>query len=193
MSIFSSNRERRLWLSTLVVVGAVYATLGLPSTLLVKFFKPDVFGAAFFVAFLLIWVAILTQGLKVRPGGLEIGLALGVAAAYLMVFARLGGAERSHMFEYCVIGAFIYEALTERASQGRRVFLPPLLAFVVTSLVGVIDEYIQVFLPNRVFDPDDIIVNTVSAFLAVSGMAVLGWARRWTRKIRRDRRASRDS
>ena len=176
--LFASARERRLWLWTLAVVGAIYATLGLPSTLVSKLFEQALFGDTFFIAFLLIGVAILTQGLKVRPGGLEIGVALGVAAVYLMVFARMGIPERSHLFEYGVVAVFIYEALTERASQGRRVPRPALLAVAATALVGVLDEFIQMFLPSRVFDPIDMSFNVLAGLIAVLASVVLAWARR---------------
>ena len=55
--------------------------------------------------------------------------------------------------EYGVVAVFVYEALTERASRGRRVPVPALLAALATSLLGVLDECIQAFLPSRVLDP----------------------------------------
>ena len=97
-------------------------------------------------------------------------------------------AERSHLLEYSVVALFIYEALTERASQGRRVPVPALLAILATSLVGVLDECIQAFLPSRVFDPLDMLQNAVAAVVAVTGCAALRWARRLTlRQFRRHR------
>ena len=142
-SLFSSERERRLWFWTLAVVAAIYSTLGLAATLEGKL-PHGLFAQTFFIGFLMIGAAILTQGLRARPGGTEIGVALGVAAAYLMTFARLGGAERSHLFEYGVLALFVHEALAERAIQGRRVSVPALLAIVVSTLIGVLDESIQV-------------------------------------------------
>ena len=38
---------------------------------------------------LLVGAAIVTLALKTRPGSAEIGVALGVAAAYVMLFARI--------------------------------------------------------------------------------------------------------
>jgi hypothetical protein len=76
---------------------------------------------------LLVLATVVTQGLKTRPGGAEISVALGVAAAYLLVFVRMAiPTERSHLVEYGVVALFIYEALLERASQGRRVPVPAL-------------------------------------------------------------------
>ena len=76
------------------------------------------------------------------------------------------------------MAVFIYEALTERASQGRRVPIPALFAIGATSLVGVIDEFIQLFLPSRHFDWNDILFNFLASLMAVVAMVVLGWGRR---------------
>ena len=183
--VFSSDRERRLWTWVLVVMVGIYSTLGLASTLVGKLVEENLFTGAFILAFFLIGVAILTQGLKVRPGGIEIGVALGIAAVYLMVFARLGIPERSHLFEYGVVAVFIHEALTERASQGRHVPVPALLAILATSLLGTLDECIQAILPSRVFDWVDILFNILAAVMATAANVVLGWARRLASKFRR--------
>ena len=178
MPLFSSDRERRLWAWTLAVVVAIYSTLGLATTLVEVLRNRGLFDLTFLVGFLLIGAAILTQGLKARPRGAEIGVALGVAAVYLMVFARMGIPERSHLFEYGVVAVFIYEALTERASQGRRVPVPALLAILATSLVGALDECTQAILPNRVFEWVDIGFNVLAGVMAVAASVALGWARR---------------
>lgn len=182
MSIFSSDRERRLWWWTLAVVAAIYATLGLASVLAGVLYNQALSAVAFLGCMFLIAATILTQGLKVRPGGREIGVFLGIVAVYFFLFFRMAIPERSHLMEYSVVAVFIYEALTERAQQGRRVPVPALLAILATSLLGALDEAIQVFLPNRVFDPEDIVFNVLAAVLAVISMAVLRWARQWRSK-----------
>ncbi len=136
------------------------------------------FDGTFILAFFLIWVAIVTHGLRVRPGGIEIAVAIGVAAVYLMVIARLGIPERSHLFEYGVVAILIYESLTERASRGRRVPAPALLAIVATSSIGAVDECIQAIMPSRVFAWLDMLFNVIAAVMAVVASAALSWARR---------------
>ena len=184
MALFSSDRERRLWLWTLAVVAAIYSTLGLARTLAGALREHGPLDAsfdlvAFVLSMLLVGATIVTQGLKKRPGGAEIAVALGVAAAYLMVFLRMVSLEeRTHLIEYGVVGVFIYAALAERASQGRRVPLPPLLAVLATAALGSLDEGIQAFLPSRVFDPQDILFNLLAGTMAVGGSVALAWARR---------------
>ena len=165
-------------------MAAIYATLGLASILTGVLYHQGASAVAFLGSMLLIGVTILTQGLKVRPGGHEIGIALGVAVVYFFMFFRMAIPERSHLIEYSVVAVFIYEALTERVRQGRRVPVPALLAILATSLVGALDEGIQVFLPSRVFDPVDILFNVLAAVMAVIAMAALGWARRRGREAR---------
>ncbi|MDH3599268.1 MAG: VanZ family protein, partial [Candidatus Tectomicrobia bacterium] len=149
MLLFSSDRERRLWTWTLAVVVAIYSTLSLARTLAGALRDSGLLEASFVLGLLLVGATIVTQGLKTRPGGSEIGVALGVAATYLMVFVRMAiPEERTHLIEYGVVAIFIHEALTERASQGRRVPVPALLAVLATALVGVLDECIQAFLPS---------------------------------------------
>ena len=185
MTLFSSHRERRLWLWVLSVMVAIYATLGLAQTLAETLRERgllDISIGLFLLSMFLVGATILTQGLKVRPGGAEVAVAIGVATAYLLVLTRMTvPTERSHLIEYGIVGVLIYEALTERKRQGRRVPLPPLLAVLATSVLGVLDECIQAILPNRVFDPVDILFNLLAGTMAVGASVALAWARRWTR------------
>jgi len=177
-TLFASAREKRLWIWALTIVVGIYATLGLASTLVEVLRNRGVFDVVFICAFLLVGVTILTQGLRVRPGGLEVGIGIGVAAVYLMVFARVGIPERSHLFEYGVLAAFVFEALSERA-QHRKVPAPAVLACLLTSILGTLDECIQGVLPNRHFAWEDLLFNTLASVMSVVGLVVLGFGRRW--------------
>lgn len=181
---FSSDREWRLWTWTLAIVVAIYSTLGLAATLAGTLRDRGLIDTFFALGMLLVGVTIVTQGLKTRPGVAKIGVALGIVATSFMVFARMGipAAERTHLIEYGVVAVFIYEALTERVSQGRRVPVPALFAVLATSLVGVLDECIQAFIPSRVFDPRDILFNVLAGTMAVAASVALGWARQLTVK-----------
>ena len=180
-SFFSSRRERRLWAWTLAVVVAIYSTLGLARTLAGELRDRGLISDLTWLGLFLIAAAVAILGLKKRPGIAEIGVAVGVAGAYLIAFLRIAmPEERSHLIEYTVVAILIHEALLERASQGRRVFAPAFFAILATANVGVFDECIQAFLPNRVFDPVDIGFNLLAAVMAVSASVSLRWARRRT-------------
>ena len=174
MSFFTSERERCLWIWALVVLAAIYATLGLAQTLAGLLRDEGLISDAFWVGLLLLAAAVVVQGLKRRPGGLEIGVALGVAGAYLIAFLRLTiPEERSHLIEYSVVALLIYEALSERKRQGRRVPMPAVLAVAATALLGWLDEAIQLFLPDRVYDLRDVGFNALAGVMAVVGSAAL--------------------
>ena len=84
-------------------------------------------------------------------------------------------AERTHLVEYGVVAILAYEALSERANNGRRVFAPHLLAIGISSLIGFTDEMIQSTIPNRVYDPRDILFNVLASVMAVSSSVALSW------------------
>ena len=185
-SRFTSDREQRLWVWALAVVVAIYSTLGLARTLAGILREEGLLVAAFGLGLLLVGGTVLVIGLRRRPGGLEIGVALGVATAYYMVLVRMAlPEERTHLIEYGVVAVLIHEALKERASGGRHVPGPALLAVLAAAAVGAIDEGIQRFLPTRVFDLEDILFNVLAAVMAVASSVALSWARRWALGRRR--------
>lgn len=186
-SRFASDRERRLWAWTLAVVVAIYSTLGLARTLAGVLRDEGILVASFAFGMVLVGATVLVVALRRRPGAAEIGVALGIAAAYYMVMVRMAlPEERTHLIEYGVVAVFIHEALKERTTHGRHVPVPALLAIGAASVVGVIDECIQWFLPNRVFDPEDILFNFLAAAMAVVSSVALSWARRRRDKAGRE-------
>lgn len=163
---------------TTAVVAAIYATLGLAGRLASILREAGLLSASFALGMVLIGVAIVVQGLRSRPGSAEIAVALGVATVYLMVFVRMGIAEeRTHLIEYGIVALLIHAALTERAMHNPHVPAPAVLAVAIAGSVGVLDELIQALLPNRVFDPRDILFNVLAAVLALGAIKTLRWAR----------------
>ena len=60
--------------------------------------------------------------------------------------------------------------------------VPALLAVLAASLVGVLDENIQAFLPNRAYDIRDVQFNVLASVMAVAASMALSFARRWRSK-----------
>ena len=81
----------------------------------------------------------------------------------------------------------IYQALTERRRNRRRVPVPAVRAVVATALLGWLDEVIQWLLPNRVYDLPDVGFDDLAGLAAVSAILFMEWARRWDllKRIRR--------
>ena len=178
MPPFTSTRERRLWLSTVAVVAAIYATLGLAGRLASTLQEAGLMSAFFALGMVLIGVALVVQGLQSRPGSAEIAVALGIATVYFMVFVRMGSPEeRTHLIEYGIVALLIHAALNERAIRGPHLPTPAALAVTIASFLGVLDELIQALLPTRVFDPRDILFNTLAVILAVGAIKALRGAR----------------
>ena len=179
MPIYSSGREKKLWIWTLVVVLAIYASLALELSFANILIERGLVTPFYIAGMLMIVATAVSQGFGVRPRGTEVAVALGIAAAYLLLFTRLSiPEERTHLIEYGIVGAFIYEALLERSNQGRRVIVPAVLAILLASILGTVDEFIQYFLPNRTFDPRDIFFNVLAATMAVSACKVMASIRR---------------
>ncbi|MDE2752303.1 MAG: VanZ family protein [Gemmatimonadota bacterium] len=174
---FTSRRERRLWLCAVAVVVAIYSTLGLAGSLAETLREHNLLPAAVLVLMLATVAAIVGSGLKRRPGRREIWVALGVTAVYSMAVVRMGGTmeERTHLFEYGIVAVLIYQALSERAQNGRRVPAPAVLALVAAALLGWLDEGIQALIPNRVYDNFDVVRNSVAAAIGIAGSVVVGW------------------
>jgi hypothetical protein len=175
MSLFTSDRERRLWLWTLAVMVAIYSTLGPAPGLANALRERNLLAVSFTLVLLLVVLVIITLWVKKRPGWSEIGVALGVAFAYLMVGIRIDSwEERTHLIEYGIVAALIHQALLERVRNGRRVPAPAALAVAVTALFGLLDEGIQLLLPNRVFDVRDVFFNALAGFMVIAARLAIG-------------------
>ncbi len=179
MALFTSSRERRLWLWTGAAVATIYLSLGLTRDLSDVLRAHGLLEISFATGMILIAGAIAAHGLRLRPGGAEIAVALGIAAAYLLVLVRIEAPEeRTHLIEYSVVAILLLEALNERTSNGGAVPLPPLTALLATAFVGTLDEIIQALIPTRIFDPIDILFNLLAGTMAVAGSTLLSWVRR---------------
>lgn len=179
MSIFTSSREKRLWLCVLLVIIAIYSTLFLGQPLAELFESQDFRAAIFLLVMLLIGTTILIHAIKTKPSKTEITFILGIIAVYIMFTLRLGMPERSHLMEYSVLAIFVHQAINERLRNGKQIPVPALISFILTFLIGVIDECIQLFLPNRVFDTQDIVFNGMAAVAALGTYTVILWIRKF--------------
>lgn len=177
-SLFTSDRERRLWFWALAVVVAIYSTLGLAGSLAEVLRARDLLPAAVLALMVLTVAAIVASGLKRRPGRREFWVVLGVVAVYAMAVLRMGGSpeERTHLFEYGIVAVLIYRALCERADNGRRVGVPALVALALAVVLGWLDEGIQALLPNRDYDVEDAVTNAVAAVIGIAGSALVARA-----------------
>ena len=180
MPLFSPNRERNFWVLAFFVQGAIYLTLGLANRLASLLREYGLATPSFIITLLLVGVAIVLISFGGKVNRTRIGMAVGVTAVYWMASIRiLALEERTHLFEYSLVAALIYQALLERKKNGRKVPVPAVVAVVVTSLLGLIDEGIQFFLPDRFYDIQDVGFNALAALMAVGLSAGMSRLERW--------------
>ena len=181
MSVFSSHRERNLWAALVIVLVAIYATLGQAPAIAAGLRERGSLTATLVLVFLLSLVVISVAFIRRRPGRAELAVGLGILIVYLMAWIRIGAGtleERTHLFEYSLVAALVHEALLERRRNGQRVPAPAVLALIVSVLLGWLDEGIQALLPNRVYDITDVAFNALAATLIIGARWLLAFVRR---------------
>ena len=173
--VFTSRRERALWLAVVTVVVAIWASLGFAGSLARRLGPTGWLAPAFGLCFLLVIAVIAGHALATRPPVRQLWATVGIVAAYAMVLVRLGVVERTHLFEYGLVAVLVHAALLERGPD-RGVRWPGLTAVVVAAALGWVDEGIQGLLPNRVYDLRDVGFNALAAAMAVGATVLLRWA-----------------
>ena len=187
MPIFSSKRERRLWLALLIVLAAIYATLGRAPAIVAALGESILnnVGANLVFAIIVILVVVPVFLIDKRFGRAEAAVGFGILTVYLLAWLRLGSwEERTHLFEYALVAALVHEALLERRDNGRRVPAPALLALVISLALGWLDEGIQSLLPNRVFELIDVAFNSIAATMIIGMRWLVARARTWADRRR---------
>ena len=79
------------------------------------------------------------------------------------------GEEKIHFIEYGVLGLLVYRALLPNI-KGYMVYIAGLI---IVLLIGWGDEIIQYFLPNRVYDIRDVVMNFSGGLIAFVIMFVI--------------------
>lgn len=178
------TREVRLWVALGLVQFTIWSTLG-PAQILASALRDRGILVAASGAVSLI-AAVIAVGLwrRRRRGVLESVAAIGIASAYVMVLVRSGLSpeDRTHLFEYGIVAILAFEALSERRRTRQATLRPWPIALILAISLGIIDEVVQRFVPNRVFDPRDIVFNSIAVTMALTSVAVMGAVRRFARE-----------
>lgn len=190
MPIFSSKRERRLWLALLIVLGAIYATLGQAPAVVAAMGGQILnnVGTNLVFAIIVILVVVPVFFIDKRLSRAETAVGFGILSVYLLAWLRLGSwEERTHLFEYALVAALVHEALLERRDNGRPAPAPALLALIISLSLGWLDEGIQSLLPNRVFDLIDVAFNSIAASMIIGMRSVVRWVQKWVQARQRSK------
>ena len=178
MNLFVSKRERRLWYWTIAATLAIFSGIWLSGSLAEFLRDRGWLTNAFWIAIILVMLSVLIYGIKTKPSGMEVVIWVGLAAIYLLVALRIyAPEERSHLIEYSVLALFVLETLRERR---KHIGIPKYAAWTalgLTAAIGILDEVVQFFVPDRVFDLIDIAFDFLAASLAIGGSVILEWLR----------------
>ncbi len=125
-SLFTSARERRLWLWTMAVQLAIYSTLGPAAGLVTALRAHNLLRVSMAALVFVVGGVVVVRWARTQPGRCEKAVALGVAAVYVTALIKMPAPEeRTHLFEYGLVALLIEQAFTERRRNGRGV--PPRL------------------------------------------------------------------
>ena len=178
MNLFTPSRENRYWFFALLVVMAILSSLFFGPSLQEALFAQETQAILFLSGLILCTLGVVFYGFYTRIGRFELFVWLGLAAVYVMLIFRLGAPERSHLIEYSILAVFFHRALLERMKFNKKKWPAAIWAFAGTFGIGILDESLQLFLPERVFDPEDIVFNGLAAFMALGVSLTLHWTRR---------------
>lgn len=183
MSLYTTQRERKLWMWSALVLAAVYCSAILGGTLSARMEKSMFLAPAFGTGFVLVLVAIVGNAISSGESRRALWIGLGVAAVLGMILVRLGigASARTHLFEYGLVAVLLFEAGRERVRGGGAFPAPGVTAVAATAALGWIDEGIQSVVPGRVYDLRDVGINALAGVLAVTGTSLTARVRLWAR------------
>lgn len=180
MSLFTSSREKWLWVKATVVVVIIYSTLGLMRWVVLLLRQHNLLRVTVGVTMVALAALIAWRLVRRGAGWRELVVAGWAGLVYYAVLRSIHHPEeRTHLIEYGVVAAFIYWALVERRDNGRPLVLPPaVLAIVLTAGLGWIDEGIQYLLESRHYDLRDVGFNALAGLMAVGSILLIERVRR---------------
>lgn len=125
-------------------------------------------GYATLIAALLCVVAYIAYSRR-RLGAIDVCLLLLFAFIYFYAMTNLNRfpAERLHFLEYGFLAFLFYRAFRHDFSEASSFAL----GFLCASVFGLVDETVQHFLPNRVFEIRDVATNILASAL---GLFIVG-------------------
>ena len=169
MSLLNNTSEGFYWKLVMTTVALILLPLIIPIPWS-GLFNDDQMAFLFLLGMLLVGLAVIFHLRKSGRSFFTKVAVLGLMAVLYMFLLRLTMAERSHLIEYSVLTLFIYRALTER-KKSRPVPQIYLQSFWLSFGISLVDEGMQLFIPHRVFNTDDILFNA----MAVAGCLFFIW------------------
>jgi VanZ family protein len=79
--------------------------------------------------------------------------------------------EKIHLIEYVLLSYFIAKAFCLGDKRNQDIYY--FHAFLLITFIGFLDEGIQYYLPNRVFDMKDVFINSLAGFLGLAYLRLI--------------------
>ncbi len=115
-----------------------------------------------------VWLVFLRKERKLRRYFLFVLLVLAFAAMFLSLRYP---EERIHLFEFGGLAVMFYYAFKEDMDlRGAKLYV---YAFLACAVIGILDEVVQYFVPGRVCDVKDMVLNAASGLLALQAVRFL--------------------
>lgn len=172
--MFRNVSERRLWITAAVLQAAILVSLSLGDNV-VRFLRGNnllrlTVGLA--LAASVITLGVLLKRAAVPPRTILIGA--GLVVFYGLALVRIERPEEKlHLVEYGAVTALVFAAVRTRYLPARRLGLALLVAFLIGSALGWLDEGVQYLLPDRVYEIRDVLLNVQAAGMAAASCWLL--------------------
>ena len=160
------NQRKRYWFYAWAWVLSIYSTLYFVRPVCEFLKKTTPFALLvdiFLFSFFLILITVLCIHFKIQKWPVYFGLVM--ILSFYGYFANLiiYPEEKIHFLEYGFLAYLILKAcLIDFNSK-----LAVIIAFVLSSVLGWVDELIQGILPNRYYQNEDVLLNCLSAALGL--------------------------
>ena len=163
MTLFTSKKERKLWILNIVVISIILSTLGVDQQIANFMRAHSILNDSINFVAVLSGLGVIAYMIKMKSGFFEYLTFASACFVLFWMWLRIDiPEERTHLIEYLVVSALFYRTFKERALNMSGFNFFPLKAFATAILVGVMDEVVQYFLPNRVFDIIDVGFNVIA-------------------------------
>jgi Ca2+/Na+ antiporter len=181
--MWTSIKEKQYWFWVILVYVTILSTLFIGQPLANELRDQNVQAIFFLLGMALVATAVIIHGIVNKPSKIEYAILFGIIAVYIMFFFRLGAPERSHLIEYSVLAILLHKAFKERFKLENKIFKPAIFSLFVGFVMGTLDESIQLLIPHRYFDPQDILFNCLAITMAIGASLLLQWLHKRLKKM----------
>ncbi len=165
-------KTRTKWIVIICEILLIYSTLYIVRFITTFLSERGLLSLTIYTMTSVFFLLVALYVLRLKPSVLSILLLIPILGAYGALFLKMKIlVERIHLLEYWLLGFMLTGALNDRWRPRRSAGI----ALAAAATAGYVDEAIQYFLPNRVYDLRDVGFNALAGFGGIVVFAVLHW------------------